>query len=502
MNDLPPGFVLDDGLPEGFVIDAAPAEPPPSPTGTGFENFAAGVGRGVMQAGYGVKEALDGAASWLDKNVGSLNAPGFPTPQQAAAATQGQIEEAKRLDQPLLATREGSIGSDVGQIATSLPLLFAPGANSLIGASLAGAAQGGLLAPGSLEERSGKAASGAAFGAGGYAAGKAIQAGAKGLLGRMSNKAAEGAAKGLPRDETLAIVQREGYVLPPTQASENPGWLTRAAEGFAGKLTTAQAASIKNQEVTDTLARRAIGLEGRGPITADELDLAKAPAMEAYKKVSLLSPDAKDAVGAWRQANFEAKAQGQYYARSANPAAQKAAAAAKSEAKEWQGLLEAEARKAGAPELIDELTAARMRLAKIGTVEKALNEATGSVNARVLAQDLKKGKPLTGELRDIAKVAGAFPKATAEVRESMPGISPLDFAVGTMSAASDSGAGWGLLLGRPLVRAGLLSRPVQAMTVAPSYAPNRLAQASAKALQGPLLPGLLGYSAANAAIQR
>jgi hypothetical protein len=60
------------------------------------------------------------------------------------------------------------------------------------------------------------------------------------------------------RDATLAETQAAGYALPPSQIA--PTLPNRVLEGFAGKLTTAQQASAKNQNVTNTLIKREIGL--------------------------------------------------------------------------------------------------------------------------------------------------------------------------------------------------------------------------------------------------
>ena len=48
--------------------------------------------------------------------------------------------------------------------------------------------------------------------------------------------------------------------------------------------------------------------------------------------------------------------------------------------------------------------------------QKALNSETGDVSAQMLAGQLKKGKPLSGDLLDIAKIGSAFPKATQSLK--------------------------------------------------------------------------------------
>ena len=58
------------------------------------------------------------------------------------------------------------------------------------------------------------------------------------------------------------------------------------------------------------------------------------------------------------------------------------------------------------------------------TLEEAMREGTGSVDARKLAAALNRGAPLTGDLRTAANFASAFPNVNAAVPGSMgtPGV--------------------------------------------------------------------------------
>jgi hypothetical protein len=132
-------------------------------------------------------------------------------------------------------------------------------------------------------------------------------------------------------------------------------------------------------------------------------------------------------------------------------------------------------------ELLNKFREARTLIAKTYEVEKAMNTTTGSVNAAKLASRLQAGKPMSGELKDIAQFGQAFPKAiqTPERIGGSIGVSPLDYAMaGTASGASllggedkaTSGAlGLATLLARPGARRLALSGPIQ----------NRLAQQAA-----------------------
>lgn len=117
-------------------------------------------------------------------------------------------------------------------------------------------------------------------------------------------------------------------------------------------------------------------------------------------------------------------------------------------------------------DLLKNFRNARQTIAKTYTVQNALNPQTGNVNAVKLAADLAKGKPLTDELRTVAEVGQAFPKATQALKEAPKATSPLDWFGGTAAAA-----GTGNILplaavaARPAVRAGLLSAPMQRLAI-------------------------------------
>lgn len=77
---------------------------------------------------------------------------------------------------------------------------------------------------------------------------------------------------------------------------------------------------------------------------------------------------------------------------------------------------------------------ARKTIAKTYSIEQALNESTGSVDARKFAQQLQRGKPLQGDLKKIAQFAQAFPKAAAPVTDS-GSVRNTDMILGAGSAA-------------------------------------------------------------------
>lgn len=321
-----------------------------------------------------------------------------------------------------------------------------------------------------------------------------------------------------PKDEILAAGQKAGLVVQPTMGK--PSAVNRFLEGLAGKITTAQQASIKNEEAVQKLARRAIGADPDTPLSADVLKALKAPKNAVYEQAAqagtiipdnqyfinlgklLAKPaamaqeipelanknilitgkglafkqlDAATAIETIKSLRFRANAA----FRSEDPLVKESARFMKSAANELENLMERNLAKK-APDLMGAWRTARQELAKIHTVEEAVNPATGMVRAGDIARQLEHGAPLTGDLRTIGRFANpaAFGKAVQEVKSSMPGLSPLDFAVAGLGGATSAAFGdkegqyfdprWLAYLAlRPAARNLILTSPYQRLMVSP-----------------------------------
>lgn len=306
--------------------------------------------------------------------------------------------------------------------------------------------------------------------------------------------------------QTVEAARNAGYVVPPSQAK--PTLANRALEGFAGKITTAQNASARNQPITNELARKAIGAADLTPQGLADVRNAANQAYDELAQVGVFQSDqnfvkALDNAGASTAAmrkNFPElankeidtiveglKGRPEFDAQSTIEAikqfrsnssanristdpAKKALGKAQGKiAGALEDLIERNLTQAGNPELLSNYQAARQTLAKVYDVEKALNPASGSIDASKLAAQLKKGRPLTGELKTIAEFALQFPKAAQSVERmgSLPQVSPLDFAgAGAVSAATMN----------PLYMAGIAARPIARQAVLSGPVQNRLAQ--------------------------
>ena len=320
-----------------------------------------------------------------------------------------------------------------------------------------------------------------------------------------------------------------GYVIPPTQAR---GDITnRLMEGIAGKATTAQNASAKNQEVTHKLVAKSLGLPEGEVILPEVLKDLRQTAGQAYSKlenIGTITPGKEYLEGLNKIAGKSLKSQEGFPQAKVSPiielvdslksksfdsasaiamisdlrnTSNKAYAASDKDlgkaAKDAATLLEDTIEKhletTKATDLLKDFRDARQLIAKSYSVEKALNPASGTVDARQLAAQLKRGKPLSEELKTVAQFAGQFPKA-AQVTEkmgSLPQISPVDMFAGGLASLLTSPAALAGVAARPALRAAALSEPVQ----------NRLIQSAKISPEQANLAKLLGIRTMQTGIQ-
>jgi hypothetical protein len=548
---LPAGFVLDSApppsappLPAGFVLDGA-RKPQhaewsdvPKAALQQTKDLLGGLARGAGSIGATLLAPQDMLEDAISRRL-TGNQPKVSRNQQRrqdmtdATASLGADPEsltygASKLGAEIAGT--AGTGNVLAGLAKASPLatrapnvIEALGTAGMRGGSLPARVAGGAVAGGAAAGlvNPEDALTGAAVGgalppalAGAGAAGRAIGAAIRGPEQSPQLRAAIQSAQGA------------GYVIPPSQA--RPTLMNRALEGFSGKITTAQNASARNQVVTNRLAAEALGLPTDTPITIEALQGVRETAGRAYAQIGstgVVKPgqayfDALDKIaepfkltaGAFpgaapspviglvdslRSPAF-ASASAVEKIKQLRTAADDAfrsgstdiGLAARSAAKAMEDALEAHLLVIGEPQRLQAFRDARQLIAKTYTVEEALNKSSGAVDARKLAANLQKGKPLSGELKTAAEFAGQFPKAaqTVEAMGSLPQTSPLDwlFSGGASMAASN-----------PLPMLGVLARPAARATVLSPVVQGRLLQ-SQNPISGLLGPDLqqLGYRAA------
>lgn len=439
-------------------------------------NVLTGIGRGMASVGRALS---------------------FQSPEQTA--------EAKRIDAPLMNTGGGKLGNVVGQAALAAPVAFVPGANTVLGASIGGAALGGLTTEGDAGER----LMGAGLGAAGGMAGVALGKGAGLVADKLKASRAAAQVANAGKDAAAASAQKAGYVLPPTEV--NPGLVNSALEGLSGKIKTSQKASQQNQTVTNKLAQDELGLTG--PIGKDDLAGIRSKAGQAYDAVSnagvisptpayeaaldkLVAPAMQAAKGFPNAkanpiiAEIESLRSPQFDAASAVSKIKELRASAdtayiqgnkdlgkalKGGADALEGAIDTHLVQTGAaPDILQNFRDARQTIAKTYSVEKALNPQTGDVSAQALAKQLEKGRPLSGNLLRIAETGQAFPKATQALKQNYNATSPLDWAMGAFGAGSGNPLLAMSMAARPAVRSALLSGAGQKMAGRPNYGSNAL----------------------------
>lgn len=289
-----------------------------------------------------------------------------------------------------------------------------------------------------------------------------------------------------------------GYVIPP--ASVNPSFTNRVLESISGKQATQQLVSTKNTQVTEGLVRDALGIPSTTPLSQGTLEGLRKTAGKAYQEVSSLSPQAATDLEALKQARNDSQGWFKAYNRSASPDDLVKAKAAKALSDQLETALEGHAAAAGRPELIPALRDARAQIAKTYTVGRALNDASGTVDARVFGRMYEKGAPLSPELTTAGRFASAFPTAAKSPQQiGSPDVhnlkTMLSLAMSSGGAAGAAAHGAGVLGTGGL---GLLAGavPIVAPPVARSIILRKGAQQALGATPAPsAIRGLLSDAA-------
>ncbi len=296
-----------------------------------------------------------------------------------------------------------------------------------------------------------------------------------------------------------------GYKVPPALAK--PTKTQQIAEGaIAGSAVTRQKASIHNQKITNDLIKKDIGYSKDMPLSQEGLAAIRAESGKVYnqaktagtfktdtafmKDVSKISNQgsalAKEFPGMVKQdvvnlaktfnkkqissealveAVKQLRADSAAGFRSQDPATLALAKANGKMANALEGLMERSIA-TSQPQLLPALKAARQRIAKTYTIEKALKNE--NVDARILGKELDKGKPLSGLTKDVAEFGSRFKKAADPETPQPTGYRVTDTLLSTGAAIGMQNPVYLLLAGvRPAVRSLILSKPYQAMLTKP-----------------------------------
>jgi hypothetical protein len=313
----------------------------------------------------------------------------------------------------------------------------------------------------------------------------------------------------------------EGATLPPTQV--NPSMLNRLIEGISGKQQTSQIASVKNQQLVNEQARKALNLAPDVEITpvvlqqfrdqkglaydalrsnptyyADKqffADLNKETArlqsmktldvkteLDLLNNLKVMNFTGDELVNSIKRLRDSSKTNSSALASAENKDLGKAQ---KFAAQQLEALAERNLKNFNQPDVMKNFQQARQDIAKSYTIEKALNATTGNVSGADLGNLARQNRILPAELQTLANAAGAYPTAFQNVARigSVPGFSPLD--IGTAGIASAAA-------GNPSVMLSAATRPtLRSLAVSPMYQRNMLPSSQ------PQTPGLLNRVTSN-----
>lgn len=491
---------------------AAPTHYNPTEGMSGTQRVFAGVGQGMTSVGRGVEQAVTDVsaqriADRVDPHTGQpIYRDTGRTEKQKQI--QQQIDEAKSLDAPLLATGAGRTGSIIGQSVAAAPAALIPGGQTLAGGALIGAGLGALQPVATGDSRLRNTELGAAGGAIGSAAGK--------VMGGIAN------ALGKSVESPAATAIASGRKLPPSMAKiegANPGLITQFAESLAGKTRIEQGASLHNENVNTRVIRKGLGLPEGDEIHPQEIEQLRSDAGDAYEEVKRVpgsfNPNirqraeldriggvarrvaakypgifkndkiealvdsikqggmsADEAIEITKKLRFDANANigSQDAQTKALGLAQKRAASV------VEDMLSDHLQAKGSAGLYRGFTQARQLIAKSYDVENSLT-SRGKINAVKLA-NLSKKRRLSDELLEVAEFGKRFGGAARDTSKAGsrlgPAISKPELGAAAIAAAAGHGGAAAklghaaALTGVPwLARKAVLSAPVQRAMISP-----------------------------------
>lgn len=291
-----------------------------------------------------------------------------------------------------------------------------------------------------------------------------------------------------PLNKTIADSVEAGYIIPPNMVS--PSFKNQVIESVSGKQATQQIASAKNENVTGSLVRQSLGIGDDVALNTKALEDLRKTAGTAYAEVSGLSPQAAQDLEALKIARNEASGWFKAYNRSASPDDLTKAKAARALSDQLEQALESHALDAGKKELIPKLRDARKLIAKTYTVSRALNDASGTVDARVLGRMYEKGLPLSDGLDTAGRFASAFPTvAKSSQQVGSPAAHNLK-SLASLGAALAGNATFGPL-GLAAAAVPFVAPPVARSIMFREGAQRGLLQAAPQASGSSQLAGLL-----------
>ena len=370
--------------------------------------------------------------------------------------------------------------------------------------------------------------------AGAKALGKGISEGVKSEAGKIATageeKAAIRNAQEAPKANAIKEARAMGLKLDPNEAGG--GAIGRGAASIGGKVQTEQTLSRANAKVINQKAAADVGIGPKESLSEANITRQKQQQFKVYDRVKKAGPvnfdDAyrEELRGVLDRTGQEATD----FPEDANERIEKEirkfdrpSADASSVLEKIKGLRERASRnmkaldgdtfelgiaqkkiatamenqlerqlRATDPKLIADFRNARTQLAKLYSIEDAVSPS-GNVSAAVLARQLKRGVPLSGNLKAIAQAYQEFPKVM-RTPESMGGHGPfsaLDYLVGGVAGIGTGHVGGAAAIAaRPAARGLVASEFYQKRGIKPAEVkPSRTARLARK-IAGPRIGDL------------
>lgn len=203
-------------------------------------------GGGTLQIGpidTGIK-----TPEWLNRGLAgvgkSMTDAAVGLGQLVGATDRADVAEKRRLDADLMKTTAGKWGDFVGNVATTVPLAFVPGANTVKGAALIGSLTGLAQPSESTDETLKNTGLGAVAGGGSILAGRGLAAGYQAATGLLRPLTAKG-------QEQIAAEVLQASATNATKAAKNAAKAKALVPGSAPTLgQTADDAGLAQLERT------------------------------------------------------------------------------------------------------------------------------------------------------------------------------------------------------------------------------------------------------------
>jgi len=329
-----------------------------------------------------------------------------------------------------------------------------------------------------------------------------LEMGAGGLkaVGGGIARGGEAIGQAMPKRPVAQIVKEgraAGYSFKPSEASalspKGTAYAGRTAEGVVGSPRLSIETAIKNQEITNKLANKDLGIPDNVKLTPAKIRELKEPHNAVYKEVGELgsvraddtyinditnlgrapgksftkvkNPDIETLREQYLEPQFDAqdtvlqirtlRRNGGKNLKNLAPEKNELGYAQRQVADALEAQLERHAEAIGKPDLVQRFQNSRRELAKINNVSEALNAATGDVSAAKVSK-LLKGTNYNGNLQLVRDMHDAFPsemRDARKLRNKVP-LTKLEAAIGATPAVA------GMLLHNPLLAATAL--PVMA----------------------------------------